>query len=214
MSGEEIVVVERSDLLGDGGFCGIRTEVSKYLRRLSADWFPALRPEAEKRTDWKQPIPYIMVTKNEKVFATRRTELSGEERLHNKISVGIGGHMRPGQQRPDASFDGLLWRNLYRELTEELTFDPTIPPAELQKYLHMVGVLNDDRDEVGRCHFGLVYLLQLPQNVSVGVRETDKLKGQLTAPQSLADGQHELEGWSMLCLRHLLDREGGCHRAE
>ncbi len=208
MQQEIIIVIERKDLLRQDRFCGIRVNTDLYIKRLNEHFFTASREESEKRTDWKQPIPYVMVTRGKKIFTTRRTKNSGEERLHGKLSVGIGGHMRP-QGESSRSFSQLLKRNLYRELTEELNFLPELSIDDLNQCLTSIGILNDDRDEVGRCHFGLIYQLMVPETTEVAVRETDKLQGQFQHPDDIPLDPEITEGWSVICLKHLIENSDG-----
>src|SRR4030042_1667445 len=56
--------------------------------------FFAIREAAEKDPILKQIIPYGVIRSMEgKVLTYRRTKSSGEGRLHNKASIGIGGHI-------------------------------------------------------------------------------------------------------------------------
>ena len=53
------------------------------------------RDYAERRPELKQVIPYGIVTCEERVLLVRRTKGGGEARLHDKLSIGIGGHINP-----------------------------------------------------------------------------------------------------------------------
>ena len=74
--------------------------------------------------------------------------------------------------------DSCQWRsnlnlNIHKELNEELNISydgPTVAPE-------LIGLLNDDSNEVGRVHLGLVHILRLPEDAEVSVNETDKLDG-------------------------------------
>ncbi len=201
---ETILVIRREALLGTGTFTGIQSDWRPFLNQLERHAFLASRQEAERRTDWKQPITYILITQDHEVFTTIRSQEGIEERLHNRVSIGIGGHLRP-HAAMEEDFRATLADNSYRELTEELRFAPPLGFSQMTRQLEPIGVLNDDRDEVGQCHFGLVLRLQLEPGVSVTVRETDLLRG---AFKNLSEMPpiDRMESWSRFCLR-LLEQE-------
>ena len=55
------------------------------------------RPRAEAETDpsWKQLIPYLVLRDGERIFLMRRTKAGGDERLHDRYTIGVGGHVNP-----------------------------------------------------------------------------------------------------------------------
>jgi len=75
-----------------------------------------------------------------------------------------------------------------RELTEEVEL-----PAGWRA--RPVGVLNDDVEPVGRVHFGVVYIADLP-SAAVRVREVRKLSGAFATPQEIRAAYPRLESWS------------------
>src|SRR4030095_16162199 len=62
---------------------------------LAREGFFVERAVAERTPSWKQIIPYTLVQCGERVLLTRRTKGGGEARLHDKHSIGIGGHINP-----------------------------------------------------------------------------------------------------------------------
>ena len=79
----------------------------------------------------------------------------------------------------------LLDENAYRELEEEIGVRP--------EHLELIGIVNDDTNDVGRVHIGLIYVANIgDQNVSV--TETDTL-----AVKFVHDlDEYELETWSQI----------------
>ena len=75
------------------------------------------RPAAEEDPSYKQIIPYVVLTQKDLVFATRRLNKGGESRLHGKVSIGIGGHINPVDEKDRRS---VLMHGLERELDEEV----------------------------------------------------------------------------------------------
>ena len=199
MSEETIVVVSREHLPEKARFSGVRRGADPFLEALRQHWFRAPRGAAESCPEWKQPIPYILIRRGEEIFTTVRSSDGEERRLRNKVSIGIGGHLRPGDH---TTFEDLLMENAYRELNEELYLQPRPTPESLQGQLTFLGVINDEGNDVGRCHLGFLYLLDLPESVVIEVRERDKLTGGF---RFLADIPRDsnTETWSLLALEIL-----------
>ena len=101
------------------------------------------RGDAEEDPTHKQVIPYLVLRDGERWFLMRRTRAGGDARLHDLWSIGVGGHLNPG--------DGDVEGGLRREWAEELVadFEPEYAP---------VGLLNDDTTPVGAVHVGFVYV--------------------------------------------------------
>ena len=89
----------------------------------------------------------------------QRTAAGADARLHHRYSIGVGGHLNPG--------DGGLLGGLRREWAEELVAD-FVPDFRL------VGLLNDDTTPVGRVHLGVVYVADAAGR-PVAIREVDNL---------------------------------------
>jgi predicted NUDIX family phosphoesterase len=188
MAEELVYVVPRSAVMGAQGWHGIRTaaldESLEAIARLGE-----YRPRAAMERDptFKQVIPYLVLRDGERWFLMRRTRAGGDERLHEKWSIGVGGHLNPG--------DGGLERGLLREWQEELVagFVPAFRP---------VGLLNDDTTDVGSVHLGVVYIADAGGR-AVAIRETDKLAGEFVETAVVAAGTDRLETWSRLVFEFL-----------
>ena len=171
----------------------------QFLQTVREQGFFMERSYAETHPEFKQPIPYVAVTCEDRVFTMTRLT-GGEKRLHGKRSIGVGGHINPCDAPPNSS-DDLLTLACQRELQEELH----LPEGRLQPV--PLGVLNDDTTEVGAVHLGLVYQLQISplQAHTLSIRETDGMSGGFEAYEELlaaaqAD-QPPFETWSTLLLR-------------
>lgn len=147
---------------------------------------------AEINTDFKQPIPYIMISRGDKIFVYERLSQGGESRLHNKLSLGVGGHMNP----EEGDFDKQLFINMNRELEEELIITTT------SSTLVYTGLINDDENEVGRVHLGILGAMVLPINATVEVREVDQLRGFWLSIDDLKKPEiyDRLESWSQIAV--------------
>ena len=165
------------------------------------------REYAERTPSLKQVIPYSIVVRHStgdepEVLCLRRTTRGGEPRLHDKLSIGVGGHIDP-EDLPDGSNGpkgraALIAAATQREVfEEELVVDG---PFEVRA----VGLLNDDSNPVGAVHVGFVQVITVEG--SVRVREVDQLEGSFRASSSLqrmlAEGAN-FETWSSLLLPDL-----------
>jgi predicted NUDIX family phosphoesterase len=170
---------------------GVRTHgLDDVLAAFAAHGEYRVRADVEDDPSFQQLIPYVIVRDADRVFLMRRLRAGGDLRLHDRWSIGVGGHI--------GESDGGLAGGLVREWAEELDADWT-PDFRL------LGLLNDDTDPVGAVHLGVVYAVEAVGR-PVAVRETHKLEGAF-APLTQADALGaRLETWSRLVLDHLLQR--------
>ena len=186
--GEEVLVIPRASVMEDPSWLGVRSDNLEGFEALVASE-GRFRPRAAMETDraWKQVIPYLVLRDGERYFLMRRTKAGGDARLHDRFSIGVGGHLNPG--------DGDLAGGLRREWREELR-------ADFDPEFRLIGLLNDDTTDVGSVHLGAVYLADSGGR-PVAIRETDKLSGQFARPAEVAAVIDRMESWSALVFEHL-----------
>ena len=94
------------------------------------------------RSAWKQIIPYLVLRDGPRIFLMRRTRAGGDERLHDRYSIGVGGHVNPE--------DGDVVGGLRREWAEEIEadFEPEFRPSACS---------TTTTTPVGAVHLGLVF---------------------------------------------------------
>jgi predicted NUDIX family phosphoesterase len=195
---ELVLGVPRARLMGDDGWHGVLYgEIAPYLDLIAAEGAYRPRPEAELDPTWKQVIPYLVLRDRGRLFLMRRTRAGGDARLHERWSIGIGGHINPD--------DGDVRSGLEREFAEEIETTWTPEPR-------LVGLLNDDTDPVGAVHVGVVFAAEAAGR-GVSIRETEKLDGEFVAPRDVLRVYDRLETWSRLVYDYLTERASG-HRAE
>lgn len=193
--GEDVLVVPRERLFPDGAFHGFSDQgVDRYLAAIAAHAYFVPRAGVEDNPGLKQVIPYVVLRHQDRVFLVRRTRGGSEERLREKFSVGIGGHINP-EDIGDAADP--VEAGMRRELEEEVEV-----PAGWR--VRPVGALNDDQEAVGSVHFGLVYVADLP-SAEVQVRETGKLRGAFATLEEIHGVYARLETWSQFIV-DALDR--------
>lgn len=170
---------------------GLITEgVEEIVRVIEAHHEFRPRPEMETDPAYKQIIPYVLVTRGAEAFVMQRLKKGGEQRLHGLLSLGVGGHIDP----VDEAGGSALMAGLRREVDEEVA-------VERAASLTPLGVINNDRDEVGRVHLG--FLFRLEAEGAVTVRETEKLSGSFMPIAALPALRDKMEGWSQIALEVL-----------
>ncbi len=191
MTDEHVLVVPTAavvaELGGGSAWLGIRPAGEAALAGLvrTRGEF-RLRREMEEDPAWKQVIPYPVLRDGDQWFLMRRTKAGADARLHDRFSIGVGGHVNPA----DGGLDGDLTAALLREWHEELVVD-FVPP------FRFVGLLNDDSTPVGRVHLGLVYEGEAAGR-PVAIRETEKLSGAFASSAEVIAVHDRLETWSRL----------------
>lgn len=173
-SDQKIIVVPRAILFSNGTyFQGFRKhsvfdfeEVLlrnlQVMRRGSLDE-ELNHPEgnAEKNYMFKQPIGYMIFINpfEKKVFAYKRAEKDqhyGEKRLQGNWSWGVGGHVEP---LDFSEGKNPLVESRLREAIEEVEIVGNILGSKT------LGYINDDTNDVGKVHFGLLYLVEIDGRV-------------------------------------------------
>jgi len=200
MKEEEMILVVRRELLDRlGAFQGLNFEVGRYLPALldKANNFFTRRGPAENDPSMKQIIPYVLLVHGDKVLHYVRGKKAGEQRLVAKGSIGIGGHMNNededlfNQGVDRAAYDA----GVQREIGEELKLGARYTN-------HAVALLNDDSNEVGKVHLGVVHIFRLEsEDVAKGEAMITDL--QFLDRTQLAARRDSMETWSQICFDQL-----------
>lgn len=194
---EQILVVNREQLfdheaLRFHGFIDAQDERAKKILVNCANYEVKRRGDMEEDPSFKQLISYVIVKdKANHVLVYTRLSGGGEQRLHGKSSVGVGGHMN--EISSDMPLEVQLQENAIRELVEEIG----IQSDNAKDKLTFVGLINDDENEVGQVHLGLVYQYQVDNMADIFEIEDDALKiAWLTSQEAQSIDRYE--SWSAL----------------
>jgi predicted NUDIX family phosphoesterase len=196
---EQVLVVERKVLEQVGMFQGLMLDVERYLRKLFAPGIPHFIPRSQAEADpaYKQLIPYVIMSNGGKYLTYVRGKRAGETRLVGNRSIGIGGHINPTDDMPlfNADFRETYFTAVGREVAEEVS-------VETGHSDRIVALLNDDSNEVGSVHLGIVHywILDAPK---VTKREQMMTQMAFMSPAELHQVRDTLETWSQLCLDNL-----------
>jgi len=193
VTGERVFVVPRSAVPHGAAWYGLRTDgLDAFVAAVERDGRYAPRAEMEGDASFKQIIPYLVLRDGQRYFLMQRTDAGADARLHGLFSIGVGGHLNPG--------DGGLLGGLEREWREELV-------ADFLPSFNLVALLNDDTTPVGAVHLGAVYVADV-EGRPVAIRETHKLSGGFAEPGDVAAIVRHMETWSRLCFEYLEAHEG------
>ena len=193
MTEERVFVVPRTAVPDEAGWYGLRVDgLAAFVAAVERTGTYEPRAEMEQDPSFKQVIPYLVLRDGSRYFLMQRTAAGGDVRLHGRYSIGVGGHLNPG--------DGGLLGGLRREWDEELVAS-FVPEFEL------VALLNDDTTPVGSVHLGAVYVADA-QGRPVAIRETDKLTGAFATRTEVEAVADRLETWSQLAFAFLESKEG------
>jgi predicted NUDIX family phosphoesterase len=192
---EQVLVIETKILERLGVFQGLAFETDRYLREIFAQGVPRFIPrsQAEKDPSHKQLIPYVIMVHQGKYFSYVRGRRAGESRLVGNRSIGIGGHINPVDwtlfsAEPYQTYLEAVKREVAEEVIVESTYTDNV-----------VALLNDDSNEVGSVHLGIVHYWNLD------APKIDKKEQMITqmafmTPEELQQVRDTLETWSQKCL--------------
>ena len=193
---EQVLVVEQKVFARIGTFHGLNFDVLPYLQKLFAPGVPRFMPRSQIEPDpaYKQLIPYVIMTHQGKFLSYVRGKRAGETRLLGNRSIGIGGHINPIDDMPlfNSDFYDTYCAAVQREVAEEVA-------VSAQHTDSVVALLNDDSNEVGSVHLGIVHFWTL-DSPDVTRREQMITQMAFMTQTELQQCRETLETWSQLCL--------------
>jgi len=149
----------------------------------------------EEDPSYKQLISYCLLeNENGEILVYERLSGGGEQRLHGQSSIGVGGHMNDVVGADNVN--EVLRVNAQRELEEEVGLS-----SDKSQNMQYIGFINDDNNEVGRVHIGVVFKITVNSN-DVEAKETDTLRIKWME-QGKIDNYDDFETWSTLILQDL-----------
>ncbi len=190
---EQILVVHRSKLFENHSpWHGIDSNnIESTLATIIQHQESMIRSCAETDQTYKQIISYMIFTFDGKIFVMQRKNKANEQALANKLSIGIGGHMTQADIQGQTLFDWVV-----REFEEEVTYQ-----GNLQ--MRTIGFLNDDSNEVGQRHLGLVILLK-GEHGTITLNGDEHKSGQLMSMEECFEKIDQFESWSQIVLQTLI----------
>ena len=194
-SEEQVLVIERKIVEKIGMFEGLAFNVDDYLSEIFAQSVPRFMPRSKAEIDpsYKQLIPYVIMAHKGKYLSYVRGKRAGETRLVGNRSIGIGGHINP----IDNSLFSMDFYDTYlaavqREVEEEVSVNTNHSNS-------IVALLNDESNEVGSVHLGIVHFWNLDEP---NVEKKEQMITQMSfmTIDELEKEREMLETWSQKCL--------------
>ncbi len=188
---ERVMAVQRSliDPLCSGDFTG-NVEPIRAVIRERAECLE--RGGAEQNFSYKQIIPYVVLRHGAQYLLIKRLPKQGEKRLHNKFSLGVGGHINVF----DRAQGDILEAGMQREKNEEIKIAQ-------EGDCRLIGVINTDVAEVDRVHLGVVYV-QTCLGPAFTNMEPQAYEAEWKSPGEIAEQYPLLESWSKIVFDHLV----------
>ena len=197
IANENVLVFPRPLFERLGVFQGFSPEVNHYLPvilEVKNNHFMT-RAKAEIDPQFKQIIPYVLITDGKSILHYVRGKKAGEQRLVAKGSVGIGGHINDEDHTLFAFGMQAFQDAVKREVCEELSIQGEFNARP-------VGLINDDSTEVGQVHFGVIHVFRCqPEQVKKNEQVITQME--FIRIEELKAKRDQMETWSQLCLDNL-----------
>lgn len=187
-------MVPREQIFPDGAWHGfVYDGLERYgdIIRTSSLFMP--RADVEDDPSFQQIIPYVVFRHQDRYLLTRRLKASSEKRLRQLYSLGIGGHINPG----DVDHGDPIQDGLRREWEEEVVYEGAFEAR-------LLGLINDDSSPVSRVHLGVVFVVE-GDHPEISIREQDKLAGELMTLIEMRIHYLEMESWSQIVYDRLME---------
>jgi predicted NUDIX family phosphoesterase len=136
----------------------------------------------------------VVVRHKDQYLLMRRTTRQTEARLHDKYSLGVGGHINDTDV--SGGIAAIIQSGMRRELEEEIRL-------ESEQTCALVGIINDDSTEVARVHLGFVFLLTTA-SASYTIVEQDKYTAMWKTPAECAPYYAQMESWAQIVHDYVL----------
>jgi len=184
---EQVLCVKREDIFPDGAWHGfVSDRLERHQAVIREHHFFMARAKVEDDPSYQQIIPYVVFRHGDRYFLTHRLRASSEKRLRKQYSLGVGGHINPGDlEAGDPIQDGLK-----REWEEEVIYEGAFEAR-------LIGLLNDESSPVSKVHLGVVFLVD-GDSPHIAIRETDKLAGELLTLEEMRIFYLGMESWSQM----------------
>jgi predicted NUDIX family phosphoesterase len=199
---EEQVICFRKEVLDEGANGSGVFYDEELQRRILDNLESVARSAAEKDYRFKQLVIYAVIKCGDLFLTYRRTPKTGEERLRNRYSMGIGGHVNIDDTSQLTLFgsggrEGFLVEALWREVNEEVSIKP-----EILSEPEIICFINSDSTDVDKVHFGTVWLIRIGKPEVFLKKERGIGKLEFLDLQHLQMEKEKFEGWSQMLIDH------------
>lgn len=193
---EQVLVIPRSiinDVINDPNPKMYVNNIKETMDKVHSKYEFMLREKAEDDLNYKQIIPYGFITFEDFFFVMKRLKKQNESRLHNKVSIGVGGHINP----IELESKNIIEAGLLRELDEEVYLN-----KDHIESIKIKGIINDDTNEVGKVHLGFVYHIVLNKK-ECEIAEKDKMSGEWIHKEHINKYYNDMETWTQIIFNNM-----------
>jgi len=155
--------------------------------------------ELESDENYKQIIPYNFLVSEEGFYIYQRTKKGGENRLYDKWSLGIGGHLN------DEDLDGDTWlKRISNCIEREIKEEVGIVKFDDYTWSLFKEFIYDPSNSVGKVHLGIVNKILVDNPENVKPKDNSISNGRWVKINELINMEKEgkFENWSSLLIKH------------
>ncbi|WP_448375117.1 DNA mismatch repair protein MutT [Fervidobacterium sp.] len=185
---EKVLVVKTEDIekICNGQTGVVEVAEDEFFKVLERGFFVE-RSRAEYDESTRQVIPYIVLKDGDEYIFFRRTANQTEKRLHNLITLGVGGHLNiDDSKNPVDCLKNGLWRELKEEVIVEV------------KSLKYIGLINEIENPVSRVHVGVLYIADVNYKSIAEKENFVEIRS-----KTLSSYIEEMEGWAKVVALYL-----------
>lgn len=186
MKDEKVLCVSLSELKSHfdlnkmSWVCDVET-----LNSLSFSYIERQRAECD--FSQKQIIPYVLVF-NSKGELLHYRRCGSEKRLSGLYSAGIGGHLNENDE------GGTMYERILSGLKREVLEEIGVSLSDNQ--IKIKGMINEDETNVGLCHIGIVFRIDVNESELVYEQELGSPEWKLQRDLDMS----KFELWSKLAI--------------
>lgn len=197
--GEQVLAVSEDNFIEAGYFQGFKKEDDgEFYQKILSNVRYIDREDAEVNDAWKQIIPYILVRFEDKYLVLKRLDDSGESRLKEAYSFGVGGHINSNDSSAYKDGSDVIESGMLRELNEEIKL------AKLDS-LNLVGYVYTELQDVSRHHIAFVYEAILGSE-EYEILEKDQLEPYLVDVIELPKYLNNNEQWAEIIYKEYISK--------
>ena len=134
-----------------------------------------------------------------KYLVLKRLPKSGEKRLLDAYTFGVGGHINPVDSGENIKGRDVIERGMHREMAEEIA-------VKSLKSIKLVGFLYDDSIEVSRHHIGFVYDAEL-ESSKIEIMEKEALQPYFVDKKNLPNYLNGKETWAEIIYKDYISKQ-------
>ena len=160
----------------------------ELLNEILNKTFSINRESAENDYSILQLIPYVyfLNESTDEVIYYVRSKQSGEKRLHDKISIGFGGHFRSNES---------LRENINREISEELGIKIDLDKLQIKGFLHYSNT------PVSSVHLGIIFEYNFDNDLFDKIKINDEIS-KINKIKKNDLNKLNLEDWSKFIVKY------------